>query len=244
MNLTTLDRLEPRTLKENVTDILRQSIIDGVLPAGTEFNQAQVAERLGISRGPIREALAQLEQEGLIESTPYKGVVVTRLSRRYIEEIYSIRQAIETLAVERAIDRMSPHDAQALHQIVDGMRAAAQAKDLTRLVELDIAFHHTILHMADHQLALRLWKVVEVGVRRCLRIRHTIYTMLDDVVGSHPAMVEAMEARDKTRAICILHEHIAESAGNILANLHEPDDAAVDAYAAPTAGAPSEGAPA
>jgi DNA-binding GntR family transcriptional regulator len=226
MSLTTLDRLEPRTLKENVTEILRQSIIDGVLPAGTEFNQAQVAERLGISRGPIREALGQLEQEGLIESTPYKGVVVTRLSHRYVEELYSIRRVIETLALERAIDRLTPHDAQMLHQIVDDMRHAAQANDLTRMVDRDMAFHNYILHMADHHLALRLWRVVEVGVRRCLRIRHTIYTILDDVVGSHPALVEAMEARDKPRAILILHEHITESSANILMTLDETTGAA------------------
>ncbi len=251
MSLNTLDRLEPRTIKENVTDILRQSIIDGILPPGTEFNQAQVAERLGISRGPIREALAQLEQEGLIESTPYKGVVVTRLSRRYVEELYSIRQVIETLALERAIDRITPQDSRMLHQILDDMRAAAQAQDLARMVDLDMGFHNYILHMADHHLALRLWKGVEVGVRRCLRIRHTIYTMSDDVVGSHPAMVEAIEAHDKARAILILHEHITESSSNILANLDAMMDMATPTESTPnTNGAapyptePSAGTPA
>jgi DNA-binding GntR family transcriptional regulator len=219
MNLDNLDRLEPRTLKENVTDILRRSIVDGALPPGIEFNQAQIAERLGISRGPIREALAQLEQEGLIESTPYKGVVVTRLTRRYVEELFSVRTALETLAIERAIDRLTPQNLLALNQIVDEMRRAAQANDLTRLVDLDLAFHGQILTMADHQLAFKLWKVVEVGVRRSLRIRHEIYTLLDEVVGSHPTLVAALEAKDKALAIRILHDHISESLTNMLANL-------------------------
>jgi DNA-binding GntR family transcriptional regulator len=219
MNLNHLDRLEPRTLRENVTDLLRRFIIDGSLPPGTEFNQAQVAERLGISRGPIREALAQLEQEGLIESTPYKGVMVTQLTRRYVEELYSVRTALETLAIERAIDRLTPQSLLALNQIVDEMRRTAQAGDPTQLVELDLAFHEQILVMADHQLAFKLWKVVEVGVRRCLRIRHKIYTLLDEVVGSHPTLVTAIEARDKSLAIQILHEHITESSAHILANL-------------------------
>jgi DNA-binding GntR family transcriptional regulator len=76
--------LQARTLKENVTSLLREAIIDGSLAAGEELNQAQIAERLGISRGPLREALGQLEQEGLIVSTPYKGVVVTALTPTYV----------------------------------------------------------------------------------------------------------------------------------------------------------------
>jgi DNA-binding GntR family transcriptional regulator len=219
MNLESLDRIEPRTLKENVTEILRQSIIDGTFPPGTEFNQAQIAERLGISRGPIREALGQLEQEGLIESTPYKGVVVTQLTHRYVEELYSVRTALETLALDRAIDRMTLEDLRHLNRIVEEMRNAARAENLARLTELDLAFHEHILRTADHQLALKLWKVLEVGVRRCLGIRHKIYTFLDEIVGSHPTLVTAIEARDKSRAIQILHEHIAESSSHILANL-------------------------
>jgi DNA-binding GntR family transcriptional regulator len=231
MNIENMDRIEPRTLKENVTEILRQSIIDGTLPPGTEFNQAQIAERLGVSRGPIREALGQLEQEGLIESTPYKGVVVTQLTRRYVEEIYSVRTSLETLAIERAIQRMGQADFDQLDAIINEMRAAARRGDLEHLVELDLAFHEFILRTADHQLALRLWKLVEVGVRRCLRIRHEIYTFLDEVVGSHPTMVTALRQRNRDWAVRILHEHIAESSAHILANLPPEEESSTEAPA-------------
>lgn len=224
MNIESLQRVEPRTLKENVTDILRQSIIDGSLAPGAEFNQAQLAEQLGVSRGPVREALGQLEQEGLIESTPYKGVIVTRMTRRYVEELYSVRTALETLAVERAIDRLTQENLDALNEIVDTMRLAARAQDLSRLVVLDLRFHETILEVADHHLAMRLWRTMEVGVRRCLHIRHEIYTFLDEVVGSHPTLVTALAERDRARAVQILHEHIAESVQHILDNLPVEDE--------------------
>jgi DNA-binding GntR family transcriptional regulator len=219
MNLDSLDRLAPRTLKENVTEILRQLIIDGSLAPGTEFNQAQIAERLGISRGPIREALGQLEQEGLIENTPYKGVMVTQLTRRYVEELYSVRTALETLALTRFMERMTEADLERLHQIVAEMRRAARLENPMQLVELDLAFHEHILRAADHQLALKLWKVLEVGVRRCLHIRHKIYTFLDEVVGSHPTLVTAIEQGDQELAVRLLYEHVTESAAHILANL-------------------------
>jgi DNA-binding GntR family transcriptional regulator len=219
MNLDSLDRIAPRTLKENVTGVLRQLIVDGTLAPGTEFNQAQIAERLGISRGPIREALGQLEQEGLIENTPYKGVLVTEVTRRYVEELYSVRAALETLALARFMERKSRADLERLHQIVAEMRLAARLEEPMQLVELDLAFHEHILRAADHQLALKLWKVLEVGVRRSLHIRHKIYTFLDEVVGTHPTLVTAIENGDNELAVHLLYEHITESAAHILANL-------------------------
>jgi DNA-binding GntR family transcriptional regulator len=224
MNLDNLHGFAPRTLKGNVTEVLRRSIVDGDLPPGIEFNQTQIAERLGISRGPLREALAQLEQEGLIESTPYKGVVVTRITRRYVEELYSVRIALETLAVERAIERMTPKHLAQLHTIVAEMRRMAQANDLASLVDLDLAFHEQLLLMADHRLAFRLWKGVEVGVRRSLRISHRVYTLLDEVVGTHPTLITALEARDKAQTVKLLHEHVHESLAHILANLPPDPD--------------------
>src|SRR5215204_1983646 len=118
MNLGHVARVEARTLKANVTDILRQLIIEGTLAPGTEFNQAQIAEQLGVSRGPIREALGQLEQEGLVQSTPYKGVIVTPLTRKYVEELYSVRTALELLGLDYSIDRMSDADIKHLDNIV------------------------------------------------------------------------------------------------------------------------------
>jgi DNA-binding GntR family transcriptional regulator len=219
-----LTRVEAKTLKANVTEILRQSIIDGSLAPGTEFNQAQIAEALGVSRGPIREALGQLEQEGLVESTPYKGVMVTQMTRRHVEELYSVRGALEALAIDRAIDRLGTDDIAELNDIIAQMRRAAAEGDLDELVTLDLVFHETILKIADHQLAMRLWKLLEVGVRRCLHVRHEIYTFLDEVVGSHPTLVTALTERNKELALQILNEHISESAAHILAVLPPDED--------------------
>ncbi|MCB0046549.1 MAG: GntR family transcriptional regulator [Caldilineaceae bacterium] len=228
MELQNLTPIEPRTIKANVLEILRQSIIDGSLAPGTEFNQAQIAERLGISRGPVREAMAQLEQEGLIESTPYKVVVITRMTRRYVEELYSVRIALEELAVERAIERITDEHLAYFNEIIEEMRRAARRDDKTRMLDLDLHFHEYLLQIADHHLALKLWRVVEVGVRRCLHTRHKIYTFLDEVVGSHPTLVTALAERNLELARIALNEHIMESLSHILVNL-PPDDASEEA---------------
>ncbi len=213
-----LPHIKPTTLKANVTEVLRQLIIDGTLAPGTEFNQAQIAEQLGVSRGPIREALGQLEQEGLLQSVPYKGVIVTPLTRKYVDELYSVRTALELLALDRSIERMTDAEIDQLDAIVEEMRTAARAGDLSRLVEIDLHFHEYLIAKADHELVSRLWFTLEVGLKRCLRTRHKIYTFLDEVVGSHPTLITALKARDKALAKQILSDHIAESLHNLVAN--------------------------
>ncbi len=216
MNSIDIPATTPRTLKENVIQILRQSIINGSLPSGAEVNQVQIAERLGVSRGPVREALGILEQEGLVQSTPYKSVIVTPLTRSYVDELYSVRVALESLALERAIDRLQPEDLEELNAIVETMRIAVHEQDSERLAITDLAFHEYIVRLADHELVLKLWKQIEVGVQRCVHTRHEIYTFLDEVVGTHPTLVTAMANQDKATAKQILYEHIYESASHIV----------------------------
>lgn len=203
--------LQATTLKENVTNLLRQSIIDGSLSSGEELNQAQIADRLGISRGPVREALGQLEQEGLIRSIPYKGVVIIPLTPTYVRELYSLRSALEGFAVHIGIERNDPKDAQVLNTILQSMYRAVKRGDAPELTRLDLRFHSTIIHMARHSMLERAWTPLKIGVQRCLHTRHQIYPNLDSVIGTHPGLIEAIASRDADTAISILQQHIIEA---------------------------------
>ncbi len=203
--------LQATTLKENVTNLLRQSIIDGTLPSGEDLNQAQIAERLGISRGPVREALGQLEQEGLIRSVPYKGVVVTPLDPTYVRELYSLRIALETFALKIGMARRDPEDIDTLSRIVDAMRTAAKVGDARELARLDLRFHSTIIRMGRNGLLERAWTPLKLGVQRCLHTRHRIYGSLDEVVGTHPELLDAIRLGDVSAACDILEQHIVDA---------------------------------
>ena len=222
--------LQATTLKENVTNLLRQSIIDGTIPSGEELNQAQIAERLGISRGPVREALGQLEQEGLIRSVPYKGVIVTPLTPTYVRELYSLRSALETFALREGMARGDLDDVQSLTRIVDSMRKAAKKGDSRELARLDLRFHSLIIHMARHNLLERTWTPLKIGVQRCLHTRHSIYGSLDEVVGNHPELLDAIVRGDVEGASALLHQHILD-AGDKLCEVWldagEPSEAAL-----------------
>lgn len=207
---------EARTLKANVTDLIREAIIRGDLPANSVLNQAQIAEQLGTSRGPVREALGRLEQEGLIKNVPYKGVVITSLTPQYVKELYSLRDALETFAVRRAIENLNEDYLERLKQIIEDMDKAAAVKDEDKLGDIDLVFHETIIDMAQHELLKKTWTTLEIGLKRCLHERHKIYPSLDQVVGSHPAIVEAMAARDSETAMQLMAEHIQDAGEKLL----------------------------
>ena len=203
--------LQAKTLKENVTIILRKSIIDGTIAAGEVLNQAQIAERLGISRGPIREALGQLEQEGLIRNVPYKGVVVTPLSPTYVRELYDLRSAMEVFALRAGMARNDPHDVAALECTVEAMRESVKRGDPMELARLDLRFHSAIIQMARNSFLERSWTPMMIGVQRCLQSRHRIYATLDEIVGSHPEVLAAIVRRDVEQACSLLHRHIIDA---------------------------------
>lgn len=215
MTKHTIPPLDARTRRQSVTETLRKLIIDGELPPGEQVNQVLIAEQLGVSRGPLREALAQLEEEGLIKNVPYKGTFVTTISGEYIAELYSIRRVLEIFAVQQAAEHASSEDIAALRAILAQMYTAAEADDITRMSDLDIQFHTLIFRSAHHTMLLQLWKSLEMGVRRCLVLRHRIYQSPRDVIGTHPDILAAIEAHDGEQAGHIIEAHIRE-AGELL----------------------------
>jgi len=123
---TTIRPIDPgqrSTLGTIVTDRLRDHVIHGRFPPGTVLGEVNLAARFGVSRGPIREALDRLEREGLVITQPNRRTFVARLSRADFEEVYSLRTALELLAVREAVRHAGPDDLAELQAIVDTMAA-------------------------------------------------------------------------------------------------------------------------
>ena len=116
---TTDAPLENRTLREQALDHLREEILSSRLEPGTELSEVALARSLGISRGPLREALGQLAAEGLVTMVPRRGAVVTRLTRREFLDAYQVREALESLALRLAVPRLSAAQKAELHRMCD-----------------------------------------------------------------------------------------------------------------------------
>jgi len=115
------NRKGPQTLKDQIVEVLRHAIITGILRDGEELNQVAIAQELRTSRIPVREALRQLESEGLIESRPYYQAVVTQLSPQRLEELFEVRITLECLALRKAIPQLTSDDISQLERLLESM---------------------------------------------------------------------------------------------------------------------------
>ncbi len=147
--------LHPRQLWEEVAQLLREDILGGVLAPGTRLVEMELAERFGVSRGPIREALRELERIGLVTDRPRRGVFVTTPSESDIDEIAVIRESLEATAARIACEKLLPEDLERLERVVAAMEAAYRDHDRARGLAMDLEFHREIFVIAGNARMLR-----------------------------------------------------------------------------------------
>ena len=150
-------KIMKETLKTKVAQAIRNMILAGEIGSGQRIVPAELAERLDIGRGSIREALMELETEGLVTSSPYRGTYVTELSQSEIREILTIRSMLETYAVRELRDILLEEDIQNLRKIVDEMQQATERKDIGAVVRLDAQFHGYFVHKVSQSVLYETW---------------------------------------------------------------------------------------
>src|SRR5207244_9217285 len=133
--------LENLTLWQRVHDRLREQILSGKLEPGAELAEVALSEQLGVSRGPIREALGRLASEGLVTVRPRRGAVVRSLSKEEFLELYQVREALEMMAVKLAVPRLQPDDFGALEELIATMASHAERGEAAPFFETNSAFH-------------------------------------------------------------------------------------------------------
>ena len=202
-----------RVLADEVADVLRAAILDGRLAPEQQILESHVADMMQVSRGPVREALARLEQEGLVYKLRNRGTFVARLSLEDVEEVYSLRRALERLAVESFVKKATPDDVAKLEEILSKI-SKRSGEDVTpkEAADLDIEFHEAVVRGARHQRLLEAWLKLREQVRILLLSRMVANqdyrsTMLD----AHRDLLHALCDGDPERAVCLLIEHTNEA---------------------------------
>ena len=220
-----LPRLEPRVLRQEVLGALRGAILNGEIAPGSRLLEAEVAARMGVSRAPVREAMRQLEQEGLVESAAHRGAVVTGLPDDEVEAIYELRALIETKAIERVCRTATTEQLASLDALVWEMGAALERRDIPELAELDLRFHRRLIELSGFTLLRHIWTSLDGLVRvksyqAVERPGPSSAYFLDASASSHERLVDAIRSRDAALAMARIREHILE----VPARLREADD--------------------
>lgn len=218
----TIEGVDTRPLRQQIAGVLQRAILDGELTPGEPLVEMDIARRLGVSRAPVREAIQLLARANLVESTPYRGTTVRRLTPTDVEEVYSLRSALETFALRRAMVRDGSGLAEALRASCDGMLAMAAQRDWAGLAGEDARFHETLVGFAEHALLAQVWRELHMRVRQIMALRNKQNDDSMVVFYRHLPIVEAIEAGDVESAVRALEDHIASAADLVLDHDHGP----------------------
>lgn len=223
----TLGMAKRRVLADEVTDDLRDAILSHELDSGRHLAEDELASQMGVSRGPIREALARLEREGLVTIERHRGARIASWNQQDIEEIYSMRSALEELAVEWACKNATP---------VDIADMEANLKEYSKLTEkqripkevsrIDLEFHSILFRSAHHDRLLKTWEALRSQIHACL-----VYTWSQDGAinkaflplwgPDHRMILDLIKAKKSTVAKKEIHRHVEAGFQRVFKHYHE-----------------------
>lgn len=214
-------------LSDAVVDRLREAILRGAFAPGDRLPEEQLAEALGVSRGPVRQALALLEREGMVIRRRNRGAIVARLSREDLNEVYSLRVVLEPVACEWAAANADERDVERLRTIVDGYARLTSDLTVQRAAEADLSFHDAIYDAARHRRLLRMWADLRPQVFVFMLGRTYVHTpeWRTLMIENHRSILDAVVDRDGARARELAKTHVQISYEHVL-EVYDSADAA------------------
>lgn len=207
--------LRHRTISAAVAEELRRRIIDGAFASGFQLRQDALATEFGVSRIPVREALMQLEAEGLVKIHPHRGAIVSELSTEEVEELFELRALLEPRLLKASARHLTEDDYQQLHAILQEYGAELRAKHVGRWGELNAEFHRLLYQHAGQPRTLAIVVNLLQECDRHTRLQLSLTGGMERAEAEHAELVRLCTAGNITAACALLKTHI-ENAGRSL----------------------------
>lgn len=218
-----LEKDDSLSLRDVVFHTLRDAILDGSLPPGTRLMELQLSDVLGVSRTPVREAIHLLDLEGLVTTSVRRGTVVAPISASDLRDALEVRDALEELAVRKAIRNMDDQVLEGLRGFEREFRKRLETGDIKGAAGTDSAFHDRITETAhNRRLSQQLKQIGNVIYRyrlETLKDRSTYPKVLDE----HEKLIEAFEKKDEEEAVRVVRIHITDQERMILERIRQQD---------------------
>ena len=214
-----------KPLRELVFENIRQAIVKGIFAPGERLMEIQLADDLGVSRTPVREAIRKLELEGFVVMIPRRGTYVANLSIKDINDVYEIRISLDVLAAGLAAERIEPEELEELNRLLLEISEAARTGPMDKIVRLDTAFHD-VLYKASRNDRLR--NIINNLREQITGIRGTSMRYpgrLADTLEEHRALVDSIAARDSERAQAAARIHLENAEHTLLKAMAEEQQA-------------------
>lgn len=206
-------------LRDVVFNTLRQEILTGKMKPGERLMEIHLANKLGVSRTPIREAIRKLELEGLVIMIPRKGAEVAQISWKSLKDVLEVRRALDVLAIELACERMTQEELESLYRACESFEEATKTKDTRKIAEADVAFHDIIVASTGNK---RLIQLVNNLSEQMYRYR---FEYIKDssqhrmLIEEHKEMYRSIQNKDKIAAAGVVKKHIDNQEEAIITQL-------------------------
>lgn len=207
-------------LRDVVFNTLRQAILRGELKPGERLVEIQLANKLGVSRTPIREALRKLELEGLVNMVPRKGAEVADITEKSLRDVLEVRKALEELSVQLACEKITEEEIEELKRVAERFKDTLNDQDVTKIAEADVAFHDVIYTATDNQKLILLLNNLREQMYR-YRVEYLkkeeAYPQL---IAEHEELIDNISKRNKEEATRIMCEHIDNQVATVINVIH------------------------
>jgi DNA-binding GntR family transcriptional regulator len=195
--MTDFSFINQQPLSQTLLVALREAIISGQLKPGQPLIQSRLAAQFGVSRGPLREALNRLEEEGFVKTIPYRGSAVAPLTRQNVQEIRSLRNMVEEFAGQLIIADLQQHQLDEIEAMYAQMQEAANRGDIEAVDALDLGLHQKICEVSGHTLLMDVWNRYANQFRRVLTFTNRVNHDLRLIVEMHEPLIDALRRRDR-----------------------------------------------
>ncbi len=217
-----LPQLKRERASDSVFSILRESIVTQAFPPGQRLNVKDLAEKLGVSMTPVKEAINRLATEGLVEILPRSGTFVTEVAAQDVIETFELRAALECLAAEKALERMTPEDVARLKDLVKEMdKSASTEKERATHDRKNVEFHNLIIELSGNRKLMEIYRSLNAHIKiaRIHYSRTGWAERLKTEQEEHKRILRAFETRNRETAVKHLRQHIERGAQCLIEDL-------------------------
>jgi DNA-binding GntR family transcriptional regulator len=196
------------TLPGQVANQIREAIKSGKLKPGDRLIETVLAREMNIGRNAVREAIRYIEKEGLIVTTPFKGAQVVEMSKNDLKDIYDVRNALETLALNTLAVKIDNEKTRVLDAVVKEMKAVSKKGNLQAIIDVDLKFHRTLCELSENKVLLEAWSAISNRLRAFIANGDGLYgeDTPEVTLGAHYPVIDAIKNSDFKLAVRILTE--------------------------------------
>ncbi len=199
------------TLTNEIADIVRERILKGEYEIGEKIKESSIASELSVSRTPIREAFKMLEEEGLLDYLPNRGCYAKGFTRRDVQDIYTVRETLEKIAVTWACERITDEEIEKLEEQCELMEFYTNKRDVQKILSMNSTFHDIIYNSSRSRFLAQVLRSYKGYLDKARKSVYYDEAFLDSIQKEHRALLDAIRSRDVVGAQKAIHDHLEAS---------------------------------